>query len=167
MKTRNIEALRTLGWTSLPYWRHCSNRNRFRNCIGKNKACECYFWWLVCSKRMENLWRIQKPLLYQGWRMRRKFARVFGSISSLYGLHPRRGFCISMSIIQNSVSRISSLQIIFVPSWTSSKGDKHAINRIVLEGLEDCAQNNVKYIELRFCPFLLASAEIEPHQESL
>ena len=47
------------------------------------------------------------------------------------------------------------------------QGDKHAINRIVLEALEDCAQNNVKYIELRFSPFLLASADIEPHQESL
>ena len=48
-----------------------------------------------------------------------------------------------------------------------TQGDKHALNRVVVEALEDCAQNNIKYIELRFCPFLLASAEIEPYQESL
>ena len=47
------------------------------------------------------------------------------------------------------------------------QGDHHAISRIVLEALEDCANNYVKYIELRFCPFLLASADIEPHQDSL
>ena len=47
------------------------------------------------------------------------------------------------------------------------QGDPKAIKRIVLEALEDCWVNHIKYIELRFCPFFLASKNIEPYFKSL
>lgn len=46
------------------------------------------------------------------------------------------------------------------------QGDRDAIYRIVYECLEDCYKQRIVYIEIRFCPMLLASAKIEPHFRS-
>lgn len=42
------------------------------------------------------------------------------------------------------------------------RGDREAISRLVYEFCEDCSRNNIRYVEARYSPHLLANSEPKP-----
>ncbi|XP_053382825.1 adenosine deaminase-like [Mercenaria mercenaria] len=68
----------------------------------------------------------------------------------------RKSICVYHA---HSLYKVLASFVVFMPIIA---GDREAISRLVYEFCEDCARNNIKYVEARYSPHLLASSEPKP-----
>ncbi|XP_060552227.1 adenosine deaminase-like [Ruditapes philippinarum] len=91
-------------------------------------------------------------------------------LSSVYDIARRRKIDLKVTSIEDfrknvcvyhahSLYKVLSSFVIFMPIIA---GDREAISRLVYEFCEDSARNNIKYVEARYSPHLLANSEPKP-----